>query len=184
LIDGFHQILLQPREEHKTTFQTHTGHYEFRVMAFGLTRAPATFQKAMNTTLAPMLHKCVLVFFDDSLIYNPSFESHVQHMHQVLVLLATDQWKIKRSKCSFAQNTIAYLDHVISSQGVVIDQSKIEAISGWPAPTNTKELRSFSGACKLLQEVCPTFWHHHSAIDQFSQERCVVCMNQGSAGGL
>jgi hypothetical protein len=162
LIDGFHQILLQPREEHKTTFQTHTGHYEFRVMAFGLTRAPATFQKAMNTTLAPMLRKCVLVFFDDSLIYNPSFESHVQHMHQVLVLLATDQWKIKRSKCSFAQNTIAYLDHVISSQGVVIDQSKIEAISGWLAPTNTKELRSFLG----LASYCRKFVQHFGIITQ------------------
>jgi hypothetical protein len=75
---GFHQILLQPGEEHKSAFQTHMGHFEFRVMAFGLTGAPATFQKAMNTTLAPLLRKCVLVFFDDILMYNPSFESHVQ----------------------------------------------------------------------------------------------------------
>jgi hypothetical protein len=59
---GFHQILLRPRQEHKTTFQTHIGHYEFRVMAFGLIGAPDTFQKAMKTTLSPLLRKCVLVF--------------------------------------------------------------------------------------------------------------------------
>jgi hypothetical protein len=60
---GFHQILLKAGEEHKTAFQTHVGHYEFRVMPFGLTGAPGTFQKATNHTLAPLLRKCVLVFF-------------------------------------------------------------------------------------------------------------------------
>lgn len=60
---GYHQIRLQPGEEPKTAFQTHSEQYEFRVMAFGLTGAPATFQKSMNTTLAPLLRKGVLVFF-------------------------------------------------------------------------------------------------------------------------
>jgi hypothetical protein len=65
---GFHQIWLQQGEEYKIAFQTHMGHFEFRVMAFDLTRAPGTFQKAMNTTLAHLLRKCVLVFFDDILV--------------------------------------------------------------------------------------------------------------------
>jgi hypothetical protein len=100
---GFRQILLRLGEEHKTTFQTHIGHFEFRVMAFGLTGAPDTFQMVMNTTLSPLLRKCVLVFFDDILVYNPTFESHVQHLQQMLALLATENWKIKLSKCSCAQ---------------------------------------------------------------------------------
>jgi hypothetical protein len=84
---GFHQILMQPGEEFKTAFQTHIGHFEFRVMAFGLTGAPDTFQKAMNTTLAPMLRKGVLVFFDDILVYSSSLEEHVNHLHQIFQLL-------------------------------------------------------------------------------------------------
>jgi hypothetical protein len=67
---GYHQIRLLPGEEPKTTFQTHMGHFEFRVMAFGLTGAPNTFLDAMNTTLAPVLRKCALVSFDDILIYS------------------------------------------------------------------------------------------------------------------
>lgn len=90
-------------------------------MAFGLTRGPATFQGAMNTTLAPLLRKCVLVFFDDILIYSNSYEEHLSHVAQVLELLHKDQWKVKLSKCSFAKRQIAYLGHVISEKGVSTD---------------------------------------------------------------
>jgi hypothetical protein len=69
---GYHQICLALGEGYKTVFQTHLGHYEFRIMAFGLCGAPSTFQTAMNITLAPLLRKCVLVFFDDILVYSPS----------------------------------------------------------------------------------------------------------------
>jgi hypothetical protein len=62
LTGGYHQILLQSSDTHKTAFQTHSGHYEFKVMAFGLTGAPATFQKAMNATLAPLLQRCLVIF--------------------------------------------------------------------------------------------------------------------------
>jgi hypothetical protein len=88
---GFHQIRLQQGEEYKTAFQTHLGHFEFRVMAFGLTGAPGTFQKAMNSTLAPLLRKCVLVFFDDILVYSTSSEDHLGHLHSMLQLLQADQ---------------------------------------------------------------------------------------------
>jgi hypothetical protein len=142
---GFHQIRIRPGAEYKTAFQTHCGHYEFRVMAFGLTGALGTFQQAMNSTLSPCLRKFVLVFFDDILIYSKTYEDHIGHIRCVFELLTKDQWKLKFTKCTFAQISITYLGHVISVAGVSTDPSKVTAISQWPSPQNAKELRSFLG---------------------------------------
>lgn len=103
LLSGYHQIRLREGEEYKTAFSTHVGHYEFRVVAFGLTGAPGTFQGAMNTTLHPLLRRCVIVFFDDILIYSKTMEEHLDHLRQVFQLLAQDQWHIKLSKCSLVR---------------------------------------------------------------------------------
>lgn len=142
---GFHQILLQPGEEPKTAFQTHCGHYEFNVMAFGLTRAPGTFQRAMNSTLAPGLRRFMLVFFDDILVYSHSYEEHLYHLDLVFQWLAKDQWRVKLSKCKFAQREISYLGHVLSERGLSTDLAKIEAISSWPVPSTVNALRGFLG---------------------------------------
>jgi hypothetical protein len=143
LLSGYHQIRMRPGEEYKTAFSTHVGHYEFRVVAFGLSGAPGTFQGAMNTTLKPLLRRCAIVFFDDILVYSATLEEHLEHLRQVFTLLAQDQWHIKLSKCKFAQPEISYLGHVISAQGVATDPSKVADIISWPQPTNVKELRSF-----------------------------------------
>jgi hypothetical protein len=99
----------------------------------------------MNVTLAPDLHKFVLVFFDDILIYNHSLEEHVSHIHQVFQWLRAGQWKLKLSKCSFARESISYLGHVVRAAGLATDASKIKAIVDWPVPTTIKELRGFLG---------------------------------------
>ena len=121
---GYHQIRLAQGEEYKTAFQTHSGHYEYKVMSFGLAGAPATFQGAMNTTLQPVLRRCALVFFDDILIYSRTLEDHIQHLHEVLSLLRRDKWFIKQSKCSFAQRSLSYLGFVISGEGVATEPEK------------------------------------------------------------
>jgi hypothetical protein len=159
---GYHQIRLAPGEEFKTAFQTHNGHYEFKVMAFGLTGAPATFQFAMNASLAPVLRKFALVFFDDILIYSVTYEDHLKHVEQVLSILRKDQWQVKLSKCAFAQEKISYLGHVISACGVATDDSKIESIRTWPVPTNLKELRGFLGITGYYRK----FIRHYAIISQ------------------
>lgn len=80
LYSGYHQIRLQPGEEFKTGFSTHAGHFEFTIVPFGLSGALGTFQGAMNSTLAPVLRRCVVVFFDDILIYSSTYEEHLQHL--------------------------------------------------------------------------------------------------------
>lgn len=162
LRSGYHQIRLKHGEEYKTAFSTHVGHYEFKVVAFELSGAPSTFQGAMNTTLKSVLRCCAIMFFDDILVYNKTFEEHIQHLRQVLSLLAQDQWFIKLSKCRFALREISYFGHTVSSAGIATDSSKIEAIQAWPTPTNIKELRSFLGLAGFYRR----FVQHYAIISK------------------
>ena len=142
---GYHQIRLAEGDEHKTAFQTHSGHFEFLVMSIGMAGGPATFIEAMQDTLQPLNRVCVLSFFDDILVFSKSLEDHVEHLCQVFELLQRDQWKIKLSKCSFGQQQLSYLGHVVSSEGVATEPSKITAVQNWPTPNDVKEVRRFLG---------------------------------------
>lgn len=149
--------MLKPGEEYKTAFQTHFGQYEFRVLAFGLTGAPGTFQGAMNDTLAPGLRKFVVVFFDDILVYSVTYEEHLDHLRQVFEWLNRDQWKLKKSKCYFTQRSMAYLGHIISREGVATDPIKVQVIVEWPVPILVKELRSFLGLAGYYRKFVKHF---------------------------
>lgn len=154
---GYHQIRLVAGEEPKTAFQTHFGHFEYRVMSFGLTGALATFQGAMNETLASVLRKCALVFFDDILIYSPTLEAHAQDLRTVLQLLQDHQWKVKLSKCSFALKELNYLGHTIGVAGVSTDPSKVQDIVNWAIPTTLKKLRGFLGIAGYYHKFVKNF---------------------------
>jgi hypothetical protein len=127
------------------------------VLFFGLTGAPHTFQRAMNSTLAPLLRKSVLVFFDDILVYSQSYADHLEHLEQVLRILQQNQWRVKLSKCSFAQRTISYLRYVISEQGVATCPDKIQAVAEWSQPQSVKELRSFLGLAGYYRKFVKQF---------------------------
>jgi len=141
----YHQIRVAPEDEFKTVFRTHHGLYEFRVIPFGLTNAPATFQSIMNQIFASLLRKHVLVFMDDVLIYSKSLEEHVLHLTQVFQILDNHHFLVKLSKCEFAKQELEYLGHTISIQGVATEPTKIQAIAKWPVPSTVKELRGFLG---------------------------------------
>lgn len=148
---GFHQIRVSPSSIEKTAFRTPEGHYEFLVMPFGLCNAPSTFQSTMNIVFKSQLRKSVMVFFDDILIYSKDWVSHLSHLCLALATLTENALVANQSKCEFALNSISYLGHRISSDGVAVDPSKIEVISNRPAPTSVRQLRGFLGLSGYYQ---------------------------------
>eukprot|EP00253_Pinus_taeda_P030099 PITA_30099 len=131
LRSGYHQIRIKDEDIAKTAFRTRYGHYEFVVLPFGLTNAPATFMCLMNGIFHPYLDQFMLIFIDDILIYSRTIEEHHEHLRIVLQTLREHQLYAKFSKCDFFKAEIQYLGHVITKDGIAVDPEKIKAIMEW-----------------------------------------------------
>jgi hypothetical protein len=145
LTSGYWQIAIAAADRPKTAFRTRYGHYEFNVMPFGLTNAPATFQTLMNDIFRDMLDICVIVYMDDILVYSKTPEQHEQHLRRVLQRLREHQLYAKPSKCTLFTDTIDYLGHLVTPEGIKPNPALVEAIIKYPRPETLKSLQSFLG---------------------------------------
>ncbi|GJS25791.1 retrotransposon protein, putative, ty3-gypsy subclass [Tanacetum coccineum] len=145
LRSGYHQLRVREQDISKTAFRMRYGHYEFLVMPFGLTNAPAVFTDLMNRIFHEYLDKFVIVFIDDILVYSKSEEEHERHLRIVLEILRQKKLYAKFLKCEFWLQQVAFLGHIVSADGIIMDPSKVEAITKWPRPTTVTEVRSFLG---------------------------------------
>ena len=158
LRSGYHQLKIKREDIPKTTFSTRYGHYEFLVLPFGLTNAPAAFMDLMNRVFKPYQDKFLVVFIDDILIYSKIHVEHGEHLRIVLQTLRTHQLYAKRSKCDYWINSESFLGHVISKEGVRVDPNKVEAVSNWPRPANVTEIRSFLGMAGYYRRFVKDFF--------------------------
>jgi hypothetical protein len=140
LRSGYHQMKIREQDIPKTTFTTWYGLYEFVGVSFGLTNAPAYFMNLMNKVFMEELDRFVKVFIDDILIYSETVE---EHLRIVLERLMQQKLYAKFSKCEFWMEKVALLGHVLSTEGIAVDPSKVESVTKWEQPLNVTDVRSF-----------------------------------------
>ncbi|XP_052736041.1 uncharacterized protein LOC108336753 [Vigna angularis] len=145
LRSGYHQIRVKEGNIQKTAFRSRYGHYEYVVMPFGVTNAPAIFMDYMNRIFRPYLDKFVVVFIDDILIYSKSHEEHEEHLRVVLGVLKEKELYAKLSKCEFWMKSVQFLGHVVSTEGISMDPAKVRVVLEWASPHLVTEVRSFVG---------------------------------------
>ncbi len=154
---AYNQVKIYPRDIEKTAFTTRYGHYEYLVMPFGLSNAPATFMTLMNEILRPFLDDFVIVYLDDILIFSKTVEEHDQYLRQVLGKLQAHQLYAKANKCEFFRTEVDFLGHIVGVDGLKMEPSKIKAIQDWPPPTSVTEVRAFLGFVNFYRKYIKNY---------------------------
>jgi len=167
LRSGYHQVRIAEDDVQKTAFRTRYGHFEFVVLPFGLTNAPATFMQLMQDVFRQFLDDFVIVFLDDILIYSKTEQDHIRHLEAVLMKLKEHKLYAKTSKCEFFTQKIDFLGYVVTKDGITMDQAKVKAIVDWPSPLNTvKDVRSFLGLAGYYRRFVKGFSKIASSLSE------------------
>ena len=157
LRSGYHQLRIRESDIPKTTFRMRYGHYEFLVMSFRLTNAPAAFMDLMNRVFRPYLDRFFIVIIDDILVYSRSELEHERHLGLVLQTLRQYRLYAKFSKCEFWLSRVGFLGHVVSVDGIYVDPQKVETVASWEQPTTMTEVRSFLGLAGYYRRFIERF---------------------------
>ncbi|KAK7278988.1 hypothetical protein RJT34_24029 [Clitoria ternatea] len=192
LRSGYHQIRVKSEDIPRTAFRTRYGHFEYIVMPFGVTNAPAIFMDYMNQIFQPYLDQFVVVFIDDILVYSRSVEEHAQHLQTVLWILREKKLYAKLSKYDFWESNVQFLGHVISQDDVSVDPTKIKAVMAWERPRSVTEIRSFLGLAgyyrhfikgfsrialpltRLTRKESPFVWSEKCELSFQTLKRCLT----------
>jgi hypothetical protein len=170
LRSGYHQIRISDEDVPKTAFRSRYGHFEFLVLPFGLTNAPATFMHLMHSIFRPFLDQFALVFLDDILIYSKDMAEHKQHVRQVLELLRKNKLFAKESKCELFKDRVEFLGHLVDAKGIHMMSDKIDAVTGWPTLTSVADVRSFLGTVGYYRKFVRMFSEIASPLTELLQK--------------
>lgn len=192
LKSAYWQIPLHSDSQPKSAFICKKGLFEFTRLPFGLSNAPATLQRLMDTILGGLKWQSCLIYLDDIIIFSADFHSHLHDIGKVLARLQNANLHVNLDKCKFAASELTYLGFIISSEGLRPDTTKLQIIKSWPVPRSTKEVHSFIGLAGYLRSFISNFsaraapltkllrsdvvfhWHHEQqqAFDDLKQCLC------------
>ncbi|KAH0758100.1 hypothetical protein KY290_021593 [Solanum tuberosum] len=178
---GYHQLRVKEDDIPKTSFRTRYGHYEFLVMSFGLTNAPAVFMDLMNRVFRQYLDMFVIVFIIDILIYSRSDKEHIDYLRIVLQILKDQQLFSKFRKCEFWLRFVAFLGHIVSSKGSIeVDLKKMDAVKSWPRPLTPSDIRRFLGLAGYYRRFVEGFSSIASPLTTLTQKKANFIWSEAS----
>lgn len=154
---GYWQVELKPEDREKTAFSTGENLYQFKVMPFGLTNAPATFQRLMDLVLAGLHWKCCLVYLDDIIVFTKTVEGHIERLREVFQCIRNAGLKLNSSKCQLFRQSVTFLGHQVSGDGIGPDPSNIDKVTSFPVPRDITQLQSFLGLANYYRRFIKDF---------------------------
>lgn len=148
---GYWQIPVAPEDRDKTTFTCHEGTYRYIRLPFGLTNAPATFQRAIDMILSGVKWKTCLVYLDNIIVFSTSPEEHLAHLNEIFGLLARAGVSLKASTCFLFHEEVEYLGHIVSRGHLRVNEKNLVGLRKARTPRIKKDLRSFLGMCNVYR---------------------------------
>lgn len=145
LASGYWQVKVDEKDQDKTAFTTPMGLFEFQRMPFGLCNAPATFQRLMESCLGEHNYQSLLIYLDDIIVFAADYDTHLDRLDYVFSRLSAQGLKLKPDKCKLLRDSVQYLGHIVSANGIAPDPDKVSAVQQWKVPTKPTELRAFLG---------------------------------------
>nr|GFC97387.1 reverse transcriptase domain-containing protein [Tanacetum cinerariifolium] len=142
---GYFQILIDPKDQEKTTFTCPYGTFAYKHMPFGLCNAPGTFQRCMMAIFHDIIEKTMEVFMDDFSVFGNSFSTCLTNLENMLKRCKDTKLALNWEKSHFMVKEGIVLGHKISKKGIEVDKAKIEVISKIPHPMTIKGIHSFLG---------------------------------------
>ena len=144
-LSAYCQVPMAEKDIPKTAFCSKYGLHEFLFLPFGLTGAPATYQRLMELVLAGLQWSICLIYLDDVIIFGCNFEENIECLDVVLTRFGAAGLKLKPAKCLFFSDRVTFLGHVITKEGILPDPDNLAKIANWPVPQNVREVRGIIG---------------------------------------
>ena len=145
LVGAYHQMRIKDEDCHKTAIRTRYGSFEWRVLCFGLTNAPASFSRLMTGLLHELNGECLVMFLDDVLVYSRSIEEHKEHLRKLFTILWDNKLYAKPSKCVIGVDEVDFLGFKVNKKGVQMQKLLMDSILEWPVPASVKDVQRFVG---------------------------------------
>lgn len=167
---AYHQVPVADEDIPKTAVITRCGLFEFTKMPFGLTGATATFQRMMELALSGLQWKTCVIFVDDVIVFGRNFEEHLEGLKTVLFRIIAAGLKLKPSKCNFFQESVVFLGHKVSKDGILPDEDNVKKIKDMPAPKTQTEVKSYLGMCSYYRRWIRSYSEIAHALIQLTKQ--------------